>query len=183
MFLYVFPGIFFRSSCVPSNIYFPCVGALFVSTSCLSNRFLIISPTSLPLQEYLGKASDKAHRNCTRRWTLRHLIADNLAGRRFTGSGDCQMLAQHTEGELQRFPQDHLLRWLVEQDISFSNVHFYFYRGEKNAITVRSIQLSGMLKNYTKISFRVDFFLFFRFHHSVNSPLSFSIFFPHFIRL
>jgi len=81
----------------------------------LINRF--ISPTLLPLQEYPGKASDKAHRNSTRRWTLRHLIAGNLAGRRFTGSSDCQMLAQHTEGELQRFPQNHLLRWLVEGDI------------------------------------------------------------------
>jgi len=81
------------------------------------------------LQDYPGKASDKAHRNRTRRWTLRHLIAGKLAGRRFTGSGDRQMLAQHTEGELQRFPQNHLLRWLVEGDICSSvKVRLHFYR-------------------------------------------------------
>jgi len=92
----------------------------------VSDNFANIAAT---LQEYPGKANDKARRNRTRRWTLRHLIAANLAGRRFTGSGGRQMLAQHTEGELQRFPQNHLLRWLVEGDIFFSvKVRLYFYR-------------------------------------------------------
>lgn len=74
---------------------------------------VIILQTSLLLQGCPGKANSKAHCYAASRWTVRYLITNDLTGRRFTGSSDCQMLARYTKGELQRFPQNRLLSRLV----------------------------------------------------------------------
>lgn len=87
---------------------------------------------SMPLQECSGKANSEASRNATGRWTLRYLIADSLAGRRFAGSGDCQVLAQHTEGELQRFPHDHVLCRLVTEKNIFALICSFLFSTSTN---------------------------------------------------